>query len=179
MESASRTVFECSDLRGHIFNYIITKFKPHIMCNIRLCAKILRYYKNDLIQFSFNHSEGVYCPVKDENEFDPNTDNYLLKFIKFSEGFQKVENNMDNKFPGVKLFMNSLSLARFTENMVCITIGLRIDYSSFEYKEIDMKKLLTKELIKLNEPWVSFISEDYKFKNNINELEIMVNDIII
>lgn len=177
--SASRTVFECSDLRGHILNYIITKFKPHILSNIRLCAKILRYYKNDLIEFSLNHSEGVYCPVKDENEFDANTDNYLLKFIKFSKGFQKVEKNMDNKFPGVKLFTNSLSLARFREDMACVTIGLRIDYSSLEYKEIDMKELLTTELIKLNEPWVSFISEDYKFKSNVNELEIMVNDIII
>ena len=177
--SASRTVFQCSDLRGYILSYIITKFKPLILSNIRLCAKILRFYKNDLIEFSFNHSEGVYCPVKDEDEFDANTDNYLLKFIKFSKGFRKVENNMDNKFPGVKLFMNSLSLARFTENMVCITIGLRIDYSSLEYKEIDIKELLTTELIKLNEPWVSFISEDYKFKSNVNELEIMVNDIII
>ena len=46
--------------------------------------------------------------------------------------------------------------------------------------ELIRKEFLTTKLIKLKEPWVSFISEDYKFKNNsVNELEIVFKDIII
>ncbi len=161
--SAQKTVFECSDLRRHIINFIKPKYVPHHICDIKLCAKILNDYQAELCEFIYEHPKTIYNPLTDENDHNDNIYDYILEFIKFSEGFMKVEESVKSKWPWVRLYIGDFVLAEYRSDAVCVSVGIIVSRGDAD-NEMDIKKFLWKEFVNLNEPWVAFLSRNFQFR---------------
>lgn len=161
--SAQKTVFECSDLRRHIINFIKPKYVPHHICDIKLCAKILNDYQGELFDFIYKHPQTVYNPLTDENILNENIYEYILAFIKFSDGFMKVEQSIKKKWPSVRLYMGDFVFAEYRSDAICVSVSIIVSRGDTD-NEMDIKKFLWKEFINLNEPWVAFLSRNFQFR---------------
>jgi hypothetical protein len=161
--SVQRTVFECSDLRRHIINFIKPKYVPHRICDIKLCAKILNSYEEELLEFMNDHPKTIYNPITDNNDPNNNIYEYILEFIKFSDGFMKVEESVKSKWPMVRLYIGDFVLAEYRKDAICVSVSLIVSLGPDD-SEMDIKKFLWKEFINLNEPWVAFLSRNFEFR---------------
>jgi len=161
--SAQKTVFECSDLRRYIINFIKPKYVPHRICDIKLCAKILNDYQGELFDFIYKHPQTVYNPLTDENILNENIYEYILAFIKFSDGFMKVEQSVKKKWPLVRLYMGDFVFAKYRSDAICVSVGIIVSRGDVD-NEMDIKKFLWKEFVNLNEPWVAFLSRNFQFR---------------
>ena len=161
--SAQKTVFECSDLRRYIINFIKPKYVPHRICDIKLCAKILNDYQGELFDFIYKHPQTVYNPLTDENILNENIYEYILAFIKFSDGFMKVEQSVKKKWPLVRLYIGDFVFAKYRSDAICVSVGIIVSRGDVD-NEMDIKKFLWKEFVNLNEPWVAFLSRNFQFR---------------
>jgi hypothetical protein len=160
--TARQTVFECSDLKRYIIKFIKPKYVPHRICDIKLCAKILQDYHDELVAFINEHPKTVYNPITDENDCNENIPEYILEFIKFSESFINIEERVTSKWPSVKLHMGDYIFASYRDDAICISVTLNVSRCMNDNEE-DIKKFLWKEFANLNEPWVAFLSRNFKF----------------
>jgi len=161
--TARETVFECSDLRRLIIKFIKPKYVPHRICDIKLCAKILREYGDELIAFTYLHPKTVYNPITDYNDHNPNIYEYILEFIKFSSAFMGIEKRVKVKWPRVNLYMGDYIFASYRDDAICVSVTLNVSRCMNDNEE-DIKNFLWKEFANLNEPWVAFISRNFQFR---------------
>ena len=161
--TARQTVFECSDLRKYIIKFIKPKYVPHRICDIKLCAKILQDYQDELVAFIYKSPKTVYNPITDENYHNENIYEYILEFIKFSSAFMGVEKRVKAKWPRVNLYMGDYVFASYRYDAICVSVSLIVSRGDNDNEE-DIKKFLWKEFANLNEPWVAFISRNFQFR---------------
>lgn len=168
-------VFQCSDMRRCILNFVITKFVPSSRVDTLRCSKVMKYYKKQLEDFTMVHPKLRYNSLRDTNVFDSNTDNYLLEFIKFSNEFEMVETNVKKKYPKVGILVTDMFFSKYGYSKNLNLIGYHIQiflcicYPSDLYPEgidkIDkIDKFILSEICKLNVPWASLISSDFNHR---------------
>jgi len=159
-------VFQCSDLRRSILNFIITKFVPSSRGDTLRCSKVMKYYKKELIEFMKHHPKLYYDSIRDSCILNSNTDNYILEFIKFSKEFQEFEEKIKEKYPDVSILVQDIDLTRYSysHDLQMIGYNMRV-YLCICHREnssiSDIDEYVMCELCKLNVPWVSLISSNF------------------
>ena len=163
-------VFQCSDIRRCILNYVITKFVPSYRVDTLRCSKVMKYYKKQLEDFTLVHPKLQYDSIRDINVFDSDTDNYLLEFIKFSNEFKIIETNIKKKYHKVRILVTDMVCSKYgySENLNMIgyhiQVFLCICCPSNLYPVDKIDKLILSEMCKLNVPWASLISSNFNHR---------------
>jgi hypothetical protein len=162
-------VFQCSDMRRCILNFIITKFVPCHRAETLKCSKVMKYYKKQLEDFSLIHPKLQYDSISDSNVFDSNIDNYILEFIKFSNEFKKIEANIKKRYHKVGILVNEMMCTKYnySENLNMIGYNIQVFLCiccPSNLPMTDISKLLMSEICKLNVPWVSLICSDFNYR---------------
>lgn len=162
-------VFQCSDMRRCILNFMLTKFVPSCKVDTLKCSKVMKYYKKQLEDFIIVHPKLQYNSIRDANLFDSNTDNYLLEFIKFSNEFKIIETNVKKKYHKVRILVTDMVYSKYgySENLNMIGYNIQVFlciYCPSNLLMIDIDKFVLSELCKLNVPWVSLISSNFDHK---------------
>ena len=167
-------VFQCSDMRRLILNFIITKFTPSSRGDTLRCSKVMKYYKKQLDEFIIYHPKFQYNSIRDSCLLDGNTDNYILEFIKFSEKFQEFEKKIREKYPDVSILVQDIDLTRYSysHDLKMIGYNMRV-YLCICHREnssiSDIDEYVMCELCKLNVPWVSLISSNFDHRLSLVE----------
>ena len=159
-------VFQCSDMRRCILNFMLTKFVPSCKVDTLKCSKVMKYYKKQLEDFIIVHPKLQYNSIRDANLFDSNTDNYLLEFIKFSNEFKIIETNVKKKYHKVRILVTDMVYSKYgySENLNMIGYNIQVFlciYYPSNLLMIDIDKFVLSELCKLNVPWVSLICSNF------------------
>ena len=159
-------VFQCSDMRNCILNFMLTKFVPSSKTRTIRCSKVMKYYKKKMEDFIIVHPKLEYDSIRDINVLDSNTDNYILEFIKFSDEFQIFENKIKEKYPGVGILVTDMVYSKYgyIKNLNMIGYNIQVFlciYCPSNLLTIDIDKFVLFELCKLNVPWVSLISSNF------------------
>ncbi len=162
-------VFQSSDMRRCILNFMITKFVPIRKADTLRCSKVMKYYKKQLEDFTLVHPKLQYDSIRDANVFDSDTDNYLLEFIKFSNEFKMIEINVKKKYPKIRILVTDMFCSKYgySENLNMTGYNIQVFLCiccPTNLLMIDVDKLVLSDICKLNVPWASLISSDFNHR---------------